>query len=305
MKHSSGIRTNTKGQEHKTKLANCRICKHFFDVILLDLSLPDRTGEPLIKDIVEYCAGVPVIVLTGYTDFDFGVKSLSLGISDYLLKDELTALSLYKSILYSIERQKHIREQLESEKRYSDLFNFSPIPMWVINAKTFKFLDVNEAAVNHYGYRRSELLRMTLNEIKVDTETNDKTAPLISQPGEITQHITVHQLKNGELRNVEVRSASITYSGEISNISIVTDITERLNYIKTIQDHNERLKEISWMQSHIIRAPLTRILGLVPLITAPESTNEDRDEMLRYLLISANELDTVIKDIVDKAIVNE
>jgi signal transduction histidine kinase len=88
-----------------------------FDVILLDLSLPDKTGMPLIREIVEICGGAPVIVLTGYADFAFGVKSLSLGVSDYILKDELTPFMLYKSILYNIERKKIISDLEVSEKR--------------------------------------------------------------------------------------------------------------------------------------------------------------------------------------------
>jgi signal transduction histidine kinase len=88
-----------------------------FDIILLDLSLPDKTGLPLIQEIVEMSLNTPVIVLTGYADLTFGVKSLSLGVSDYILKDELTALSLYKSIVYSSERKRIILALETSEKR--------------------------------------------------------------------------------------------------------------------------------------------------------------------------------------------
>ena len=88
-----------------------------FDIILLDLSLPDKTGLPLIQEIAGLGLNIPIIVLTGYSDLSFGVKSLSLGVSDYILKDELTALSLYKSIVYSTER-KRIASALElSEMR--------------------------------------------------------------------------------------------------------------------------------------------------------------------------------------------
>jgi signal transduction histidine kinase len=90
--------------------------EHLYKVVLLDLSLPDHAGEPLIYDALELCGAIPVIVLTGYMDFAFGVKSLSLGISDYLLKDDLTAMSLYKSIVYSIERKAVISELETSEK---------------------------------------------------------------------------------------------------------------------------------------------------------------------------------------------
>ncbi len=81
---------------------------HDFDVILLDLSLPDKTGEPLIKEIIELAPNIPVIIFTGYSDLDFGIHSLSLGVADYILKDELTAMALYKSIVYSLERKKAI-----------------------------------------------------------------------------------------------------------------------------------------------------------------------------------------------------
>jgi signal transduction histidine kinase len=88
-----------------------------FDVILLDLSLPDKTGLPLIQDMMSISSNAPVIVLTGYADLTFGVRSLSLGVSDYILKDELTALSLYKSIVYSCERKRIILALETSELR--------------------------------------------------------------------------------------------------------------------------------------------------------------------------------------------
>jgi len=88
-----------------------------YDVILLDLSLPDKTGSELISDIVGISNNAPVIVLTGYADFDFGVQSIAQGASDYVLKDELTSLTLYKTILYSLERRKIVASLEESEKR--------------------------------------------------------------------------------------------------------------------------------------------------------------------------------------------
>src|SRR6202000_1221748 len=97
----------------------------WFDVILLDLPLPDKTGLPLINEVVTLSPGIPVIVLTGYTDIAFSVKSLALGIADYLLKDELTTMMLYKSIIYSTERKKVMLALEESEKKYGDLFHLS------------------------------------------------------------------------------------------------------------------------------------------------------------------------------------
>jgi two-component system, NarL family, sensor histidine kinase UhpB len=88
-----------------------------FDVIFLDLSLPDKTGIPLIKDVLAMASDAAVIVLTGYSDLGFGARSLALGVSDYLLKDELSSLSLYKSLVYGIERRRVVAKLEESEKR--------------------------------------------------------------------------------------------------------------------------------------------------------------------------------------------
>jgi PAS domain-containing protein len=78
------------------------------------------------------------------------------------------------------------------------------------------------------------------------------------------------------------------------------DITERLNYIKAIEEQNENLREISWLQSHVIRAPLARIMGLINLIKDPHQDAAEKRQTLKYLLLSANELDEVIKTITDK-----
>ena len=83
--------------------------------------------------------------------------------------------------------------------------------------------------------------------------------------------------------------------------SLVYDITERLNYIKAIESQNEKLTEISWIQSHLIRAPLSRILALAPLIKQSIADNEDKELMIDYLVLSANELDKVINNISDTA----
>jgi signal transduction histidine kinase len=88
-----------------------------YDVVLLDITLPDQVGEPLIRETLQLCPYTPVIILTGYTDFEFSVRSLTLGVSDYLLKEEITPFVLYKSILYSAERKKIAFDLETSEKR--------------------------------------------------------------------------------------------------------------------------------------------------------------------------------------------
>jgi len=282
--------------------------KEDFDIVLLDLSLPDKTNEPLIREIMELSSGAPVIVLTGYADFGFGLKSLSLGVSDYILKDDLTSMSLYKSIIYSIERKKSILEKEQSEQRYSELFNFSPQPMWVVDVTTFQFLDVNRAMIKHYGYSREELLQMTLRDVKPadDIPVMEKDIEVDRQSNsEHIQRVVIHKLKDGRLRHFDLQISPLWYKGRRANIVIATDITERLNYMQAIEKQNARLKEISWIQSHIVRAPISRIMGLVPLISNPNESESEKQLMLDFILESVYELDEVVKNITDKSRVED
>ena len=109
--------------------ANLLQAENSFQAILLDLSLPDKHGEQLVKEVVALARDIPVIVLTGYADIQFSVTSLSFGVADYLLKDDLQPDTIYKSIVYTIERTKVVNLLQQSEKKYSSLFQLSPQPM--------------------------------------------------------------------------------------------------------------------------------------------------------------------------------
>ncbi|MGY6520564.1 MAG: response regulator [Mongoliitalea sp.] len=69
---------------------------------------------------------------------------------------------------------------------------------------------------------------------------------------------------------------------------------------EAIKVQMEALKEIAWMQSHIVRAPVARILGLVSILTEPDTSLELIKETLTKLEMSAKELDNVVKEITEK-----
>jgi DNA-binding NtrC family response regulator len=77
-----------------------------FDVVLLDLGLPDSNGIDALTNIRNQAPALPIIVLTGLSDETLAVKAISLGAQDYLVKGNFDADSLYRTISYSIERQR-------------------------------------------------------------------------------------------------------------------------------------------------------------------------------------------------------
>ncbi len=82
-----------------------------FDVVLLDLGLPDSAGFDALTQIRNQAPQLPIIILTGLSDEALAVKAISLGAQDYLVKGNFAADALYRSISHSIERQR-----LETER---------------------------------------------------------------------------------------------------------------------------------------------------------------------------------------------
>lgn len=274
------------------------------DLLLLDLSLPDKSGEELITEMTLLCRAIPIIVLTGYSDTNFAVKSLSLGVSDYLIKDELDAKSLYTTVIYNIERKKTLLQLENSEKRYSDLFHLSPQPMWVYDTETLRFLDVNIAAEKHYGYSLQEFLGMTIKDIRPIEEIPQlikRVGFLNEQPAIHNVGVYKHQKKNGDIIFVEIQSNTIPFQNTTGRIILANDVTERITYVEAIEKQNEKLKEISWIQSHVVRAPLARIMGLIDIIKNYGIDDTDNKNLLSLLITSAEELDVIIKDITKKS----
>lgn len=202
-----------------------------------------------------------------------------------------------------IDKQKRAEMLLEeSEKRYSDLFHLSPQPMWVYDMDSLKFLDVNVAALEHYGYEKEEWLKMTIEDIRPEediavlniTLNKFKDTPKVSLKG-----VFRHCKRNGEQINVDIQSNMITYQGLKAKMVVANDVTERMKYVNAIETQNGRLKEISWMQSHVIRAPLARVMGLVALIDDGADADEEQKTVRAFLLASAAELDKVICAIAD------
>ncbi|MDB5129734.1 PAS domain S-box protein [Mucilaginibacter sp.] len=192
---------------------------------------------------------------------------------------------------------------IASEKKYSELFNLSPLPMWVFDQSSLKFLDVNMAAIKNYGFTRDEFLSMSVMDIRPEEDIAALQQALHSakKKHHFMHHgIYRHKKKNGEIIQVDILSNTLSYRGKNAKVVIANDVTQRLKYIKAIEEQNEKLHEISWIQSHIVRAPLSRIMGLVPLINDAKNVSPETATMLQYLLASANELDEAIKSITDK-----
>jgi PAS domain S-box-containing protein len=117
-------------------------------------------------------------------------------------------------------------ELRHSEEQYRLLFHGNPNPMWVFDLETQAFLEVNEAAVQHYGYSRAEFLTRTLKDIRV----TDKDSPPRDLALDLTDRSVIwrHRRKDSSLIDVEVVWSPIAFGERFAALTMAIDVTERL-----------------------------------------------------------------------------
>ena len=123
------------------------------------------------------------------------------------------------------ERTEALRE---SERRYRDVFERNPLPMWTFDPDTLAFVDVNEATLKQYGYTREEFAGMTLFDIRPDSE-NERLREYIRNrtPGMSRVADVRHRRKGGSELTVDIASSAMIYAGREVRIAVANDVSER------------------------------------------------------------------------------
>lgn len=215
------------------------------DAILLDLTIEDKSGAELVKEVVDLAGTIPVLVLTGYEDKAFGIKTLSWGVSDYLFKEDLNSAHLCKAILYSIERKNNLKNLANSEEKYKSIFSFNPLPMWIMDTESYFFIDVNEVAIKNYGFSRDEFLSMTIKDIWPKEDLIFFEDKLKGTNGETHfQDIYRHLKKNGEIIVVEIQSNEIDLNGRKARLVLGNDVTKRYKAEERLRFSEQRFKSL-------------------------------------------------------------
>ena len=135
----------------------------------------------------------------------------------------------------------------ESQQRYQELFEASPIPILIYDVATLTILEVNPATIEHYGYSREEFLAMSVKDIR----PLEDVAAFLTHIGaeahkEERTFATRHRRKDGSIIQVEINSHAVDWKGHIARLVLVHDITELLDIetkLKVQKAHFERLFE--------------------------------------------------------------
>ena len=205
-----------------------------------------------------------------------------------------------RDITEFVEQEK---ELLESLKRYDIVAKATSDIITDYNIERDE-IKVSDAASNVFGYEiDQDLYPGSWWEDKIHPDDFDRVKSAAQEMSENKKKtLTIEyrfRSKDGSYKYILDRSYLILDKNNMPKriIGSMQDITERKNHLIAIENHNKRLKEIAWTQSHVVRAPLAKIMGLVDLLINYKNDVENVEEIFQNILNSANELDTIIREI--------
>tara|TARA_R110000765_G_scaffold45159_6_gene93356 strand:+ start:779 stop:2290 length:1512 start_codon:yes stop_codon:yes gene_type:complete len=229
---------------------------------------------------------------------------------------ELDGATYVMALIIDITERKKKEKELS---HWARIFNESLNEIFVFDADTFKFINVNKEAQRNIGYTMEELLKMTPAHIKPELSQlkfRELIQPLLNGDIEKLKFETVHGRKDGSSYPVEVHLQLSAMGENRAFVAMILDITERKNYTKklekTVDERTQQLtealaveKELNELKtrflslvSHEFKTPLSSILTSITLLGKYTQTEqqEKRDKHVNTIKKKVKYLDTILTD---------
>lgn len=251
-----------------------------FDILLVDLSLPDAKGLSTVAGLVRENNRVPIVVLTGLDDESMALQAIQEGAEDYLIKGQLNHELLSRTIRYAIERKRTHMELLEAEEMYSTLIEMSI--EGIVLSREGKIIFANQRFYQTFGFSESDVLNENMLDLlskglaeALDGVPDDQQQMAIKGiESEAKDGLESHTFElpfwrsSDELIWVEVNTNPIQYKGGMAELAIIRDVTqqrraekERQRLTAALVEKNVELRELIYIASHDLRTPLVNVQG--------------------------------------------
>lgn len=186
----------------------------------------------------------------GYVSFD------SIRENHVYSESEQQLFKVFTQLLVNIyKRRQYVEELRQSGEKYRLLFEHNPEPMWIFDIATTRFLEVNDAAIEHYGYSKEEFLSMTIKDIRCKEEIDllKKDLHDIQQKSRM-KYFARHLKKNGDEIFIEATSVQLNWNDRKAIHILINDVTEKKIAQEKLQEKRDVLKKVLDESTNFIQA---------------------------------------------------
>lgn len=130
-----------------------------------------------------------------------------------------------------------------SQEQQRSLFDAIPNPVWVFDWETLAIKDVNQSAIETYGYSRKEFLTLTIKDLRPSEDIPALMEHLRESPhGDSSTATWRHRKKDGSLMDVEITTGAVQYDRREARLAVATDITERKRIEESVAESEKRFR---------------------------------------------------------------
>lgn len=270
-----------------------------FDVVLLDLNLPDSKGKDTFRDVHEYRKDLPIILITGSEDENFALELIREGAQDYITKQRLSPEILSRSIYYSIERQALLQDVIEQKERIQSIEqertiiqqalihsreNFyrsvaeSPLGIRIVTDDG-ETIYANKAILDIYGFDNIEEFKRTSVKDRYTPESykeylQRRCCRKNGEIGSSSKYEISIVRKNGEIRHLLVYRKRVLWNDQMQYQVLYSDITKRKVAEQEVQEKNEMLHDIIADRNkffsiiaHDLKGPLGTFVAITKILS--------------------------------------
>jgi PAS domain S-box-containing protein len=216
-----------------------------FDMILLDLGLPDSRGTESVIELQTHVPQVPIVVLSGLDDENTAITAMQKGVQDYLIKGQVDSTLLMRSIRYAFERKKAESQLQAAEQRYRTIFENSAVAIMMADREK-RLVSWNKFTEQLLGMAPEDLLGRSVESLYPPSEWERIVALSVRQKG-MQHHLETQMVrKKGTVIDVDISLSVLNDSdGWITgSIGVVRDITERKQMEEALRESENRFRQV-------------------------------------------------------------